>query len=66
VTIAPDNGVSERTSPDAKHALSCGNALVGVLSGLIRDEEVAGSNPVTPTIETPGQEHKSALQARLF
>ena len=40
---------------DDRRAVSCGNALVSSLHRLLRDEEVAGSNPVTPTNKCPGQ-----------
>ena len=36
---------------DDRHAMSCRNALVSSVHGLLRDEEVAGSNPVTPTTQ---------------
>jgi hypothetical protein len=51
---------------DGRRAMSCGKSLVSSLHRSLRDEEVAGSTPVTPTTKGPGQEHLAELRARVF
>jgi hypothetical protein len=65
VTIRAHDGRSERMAPDTEPVLSWGNNLVAGSPALLRDEEVAGSNPVTPTTKVPGQELLAELRARL-
>ena len=63
VTTGPHSGPPGRTPTDDKHVLNCANTLVKTSPTLLRDEEVAGSNPVTPTNKTPGQELLAKLRA---
>jgi hypothetical protein len=59
VTTQPDVRTAPRTSTDAARALTLTFLPVLPPRRLLGDEEVAGSNPVTPTDKRPGQSARS-------
>ena len=66
LTLVPRPPARPRRRPPPQRRWRTSARLSGIgvwrslVARFVRDEEVAGSNPVTPTIKRPGQEHKSS------